>query len=103
MESESVIDWKLEGEVDEESFIVEGEPPLKLVFWTRPGKKIDGARNVALFHYGLGEYVHRIAHIGAVLLKRCPELDAFVSFDMRGHGESGGGRGVISRLVNHPS
>lgn len=91
----SVLDWNYT--VDEEVILLEGDPVLKLVIWTRQGEKLDkNCRNVAFWHQGLGEHTGRYKHLGFELLNRCASLEAFVTADMRGHGGSGGARGAIA-------
>jgi alpha-beta hydrolase superfamily lysophospholipase len=47
-------------------------------------------RGVVCLVHGLGEHSGRYAHVGAVLTNACYAL---LSFDLRGHGRSGGARG----------
>lgn len=93
----SVLDWDIH--LDEEVRFVtsEGDPQLKLVFWTRDGASVPASagRRIAFWHPGIGEHVARYRHVAAALLHRVPALDAVVSYDMRNHGGSGGARGKI--------
>lgn len=97
-EHDSVLDWT--ARVDEEVAYTSSEPRLKIVYWTRVGERVDGgeARAIAIYHAGLGECVARYRHVADELLSRCESLDAFVSFDIRGHGASEGGRGAIADI-----
>lgn len=92
-ETASILDWT--HEIDEKVEYLEGEPRLKLVILTRKGESINNAKNVILWHQGLGEHSGRVKHVGGELLTRCPSLDAFCTADIRGHGGSGGARGAI--------
>lgn len=51
-----------------------------------------GARGTALIVHGLGEHIGRYEHVAAWLTARGWQV---VGFDQRGHGRSGGARGVI--------
>ncbi len=92
-ESASVLDWK--HEVDEEVVYLDGTPRLKLLILTRKGESIANAKNIILWHQGLGEHSGRVKHVGGELLMRSSLLHAFCTADIRGHGGSEGGRGVI--------
>eukprot|EP00171_Calliarthron_tuberculosum_P016322 IDg16322t1 len=91
----SVLEWP--SLVDEEVVHVEGDPQLRVVFWTRAGEAVPSgeARAVAIYHPGMGEHSGRYRHIASELLSRCPSLHAFATHDMRGHGGSSGARGAI--------
>jgi len=93
----SVLDWKVQLSEEVVYLKQDGEPDLKLIYWSRPGDTVDTeTKRIAYWQPGLGEHAGRYRHVASCLLDRCPNLQAFATADMRGHGGSGGPRGAIS-------
>lgn len=85
-------------ETDTLQFRDPNQPNIHLRYRTvKKLEKKDGATIVFWVH-GIGEHSGRSKCVAEQLLTRCSNLDAFMSFDLRGHGESEGARGVTLGL-----
>lgn len=73
-------------------------PNLHLAYWTRgqPEKKENA--NLLFWNHGIGDHSGRYKSLAQRLLHSVPALDAVVTYDMRGHGQSGGARGANAGL-----
>lgn len=85
-------------EVETMQFRDPNQPNLHVVYWTRAAlDKKDGA-NLLFWNHGVGEHSGRHKDVAARLLRMVPELDAVMTYDIRGHGKSQGAPGAISGL-----
>lgn len=98
----SVLDWDAPLSEEVRFITNDGDPQLKLVFWTRPSSPVPAqpGRRLAFWHAGLGEHTGRYKHVAGDLLARVGSLDAVVTYDMRNHGGSAGARGRIADVAD---
>lgn len=57
----------------------------------RDGRALSDAKRVLVMHHGIGEHGGRYTDMAARLLAAVPALDAFLTYDSRGHGETAAG------------
>lgn len=57
----------------------------------RDGLALSDARRVLVMHHGIGEHGGRYAAMAVRLLANIPTLDAFLTYDSRGHGQTAAG------------
>lgn len=81
-------------ETDKLQFRDGSTPDLHIVFWTRTGPVNKEGAKVLIWVHGLGEHSGRYKGWAERLLASVPELDGVASYDQRGHGRSGGTRGL---------
>lgn len=73
-------------------------PDIYIVSWTRTGPVSKPGANILLWLHGLGEHSGRYKGWAQRLLATVPSLDGIASYDQRGHGKSGGTRGLASGM-----